>query len=83
MPSSEPPISSATITTAALTPTWRSMTFGTSTWFSNCCWTKKKIATPSASVGDTVKATATAGIAASIGPTIGIISPMPAISAST
>ena len=64
------------ITITALTPTCRSMTFGTSTWFSNCCCTRKKIATPSASVGDTVKATATAGIAASSGPTIGIISPI-------
>ena len=33
--------------------------------------------------GDTDSATATAGIAASSGPTTGIISPMPAISAST
>ena len=31
MPSSEPPMSSAMITTTALTPTWRSITFGTST----------------------------------------------------
>ena len=43
------------ITTTALTPTCRSITLGTSTWFSNCCWTKKKIATPSASAGDTEK----------------------------
>ena len=59
------------------------MTSGPSTWFPTCCCTKKKIATPSASVGDTVNATMTAGIAASNGPTIGIISPIPAIRAST
>ena len=42
MPSSEPPTSSATMTITALTPTWRSMTFGTSRWFSTCCCSRKK-----------------------------------------
>ena len=40
-------------TMMALTPTWRSITFGTSTWFSNCCWATKKTSTPSASPGET------------------------------
>ena len=59
------------------------MIFGTSTVFSSCCWTRKNTATPSARPGDTVNATRIAGIAEISGPTIGIISPMPAISAST
>ena len=47
MPSSLPPISSATITVTALTPTCRDITFGTRTWFSICCCTTKKITTSS------------------------------------
>ena len=43
----------------------------------------KNIATPIASPGDTVAATRIAGIAARIGPTIGIISPTAEMSAST
>ena len=42
-----PPISSATITVTALTPTCRDMIFGTSMWFSSCCCRKKKISTRS------------------------------------
>src|SRR6185295_5176342 len=82
-PSSEPPISSALITTTGLMPTWRCMMFGTSRWFSSCCCAKKNAMTPSASVGFTDSATAIAGTADRIGPTIGIISPRPAMSAST
>ena len=48
IPSRLPPMSNATMTVTALTPTWRSMTFGTRTWFSNCCWTTKKARTSSA-----------------------------------
>ena len=83
IPSSLPPISSAVITVTALTPTCRDITFGTSTWFSICCCTTKKITTRRTFFSDTVAATATAGIAASTGPTIGISSPMPEINAST
>src|SRR5690606_14075124 len=83
MPRSEPPMSSETITTTALTPTWRSITFGTRIWFSNCCCATKKTVTPSATAGDTEKATMMAGIAARRGPTTGIISPIAAMSAST
>ena len=45
MPRSLPPISSATITVTALTPTCRDMIFGTRMWFSNCCCRTKKIRT--------------------------------------
>ena len=82
-PSSSLPISSAMITVTALRPTVSPITFGTSTVFSSCCCTRKNTATPSARPGDTVNATTIAGIAESSGPTIGIISPMPAINAST
>ncbi len=76
-------MSSATITVTALTPTCRSITFGTSTWFSTCCCASRKSAVKIAVRGDTVSATAMAGIADKIGPTIGIISPNAATSAST
>ena len=59
------------------------MIFGTSTWFSSCCCSTKKITTNSTFLHDTVDATAIAGIAARIGPTTGIISPTAEISAST
>ena len=68
-------MSSATMTVTALTPTCRSMTFGTRTWFSSCCWTTKNTITSSTLLTETVAATAIAGIAARIGPTTGIISP--------
>ena len=83
MPSSLPPMSSATITVTALTPTCRAMTFGTSTWFSNCCCTTKNTMTSSTFLSETLEATAIAGIAERIGPTTGISSPTPEISAST
>ena len=70
------------ITTTGLMPTWRDMTLGTSTWFSTCCCRKKKSATPSARApGRRRTPTATAGIAASGGPTIGISSPIAAMRA--
>ena len=75
-------MSSATITVTALTPTWRSMTFGTSRSFSTCCWTVQKINTKIPVRTETVKPTRTAGMADSIGPTTGIISPTAATSAS-
>src|SRR5918993_2863271 len=83
MPSSDPPISRAMMTVTALTPTCRSISFGTSRWFSNCCCTRKKAPTPSAMLGETVRATISAGIAERIGPTIGISSPTPAMNPST
>ncbi len=74
---------SEAITVTALKPTVSPITLGTSTLFSISCKTMQNTATPRPSPGDTVKATSTAGIADSSGPTIGIISPMPAITAST
>ena len=71
------------ITVTGLTPTCRDMIFGTRMWFSSCCCTRKKITTSRTFFSDTVAATAMAGIADSIGPTIGIISPIAEISAST
>lgn len=67
IPSSDPPSSSATMTTTGLTPTCRSMIFGTSRWFSICCCTSQKIATHNAARGETVSATRRAGTAESSG----------------
>ena len=83
MPSSLPPMSSATITVTALTPTCRAMTFGTRTWFSNCCCRRRRSITNSTVFSEMLEATAIAGIAERIGPTTGISSPMPEISART
>ena len=83
MPSSLPPISSATMTATALTPTCRSMTFGTSTWFSSCCCTTKNRSRQQDLLDRHRGGHAIAGIAARIGPTTGIISPIAEISAST
>ena len=83
MPSNLPPISSDTITVTALTPTCRAITLGTSMWFSNCCWTTKKTMTNRTVFNEMLAATAMAGIADRIGPTTGISSPMPEMSAST
>ena len=77
-------MSSATMTVTALTPTCRAMTFGTSTWFSNCCCTTKKTSTSRTRLqrdarrdGDRRESPTR------IGPTTGISSPTPEISAST
>ena len=75
--------SSAMMTMPALTPTCRSMTFGTSTWFSICCCTRKKIATNSAVAGETGQRDADCGNRREDRSDDGIISPRPAISAST
>ena len=61
----------------------RDITFGTSRWFSICCCTTKKISTKITFSTDTVAATPSAGTAAMIGPTTGIISPIAEMSAST
>src|SRR6188768_156009 len=82
-PSSSLPIASDMITVTALRPTVSPITLGTSTLFSISCSAQQNPATVNDIVGDTVNATSTAGIADSKGPTIGIISPMAAMTAST
>src|SRR6478752_3030336 len=82
-PSNWLPIASETMTVTALRPTVSPITLGTRTLFSTSCKPRQNTATPSARPGETVKATPIAGIAESRGPTIGIISPTPAMTAST
>ena len=82
-PYSSPPINSATMTATGLTPTRRSMIFGTRMFASSWCSTRKYIPTVSASFGDTVSATATAVTPPMIGPITGIVSPIAAMSAMT
>ena len=82
-PQSEPPIRRATITATGLTPTRRSMIFGTRMFASSWCRIRKYAPTIAASLAETVIATATAVMPPMTGPTMGIVSPMAATSATT
>ena len=71
------------MTVTGLTPTRCSMIFGTRTFASSWCRMKKYTPTVIASFVETVDAIATAVTPATIGPTIGIVSPTAATNATT